>query len=152
EVMAEWFAHLRIGTPGGTLAALVAEKLPFAAFGIFLNAGHLIHLDEWVSSPIYPGSAVALHCGMAIQVDVSPSAPGYFSALMEYGVVLADATLRARLREAYPDCYERCGKRREFMASVLGIELAEEVLPLSNMPTFVPPFFLAPNALLALAS
>jgi Xaa-Pro aminopeptidase len=152
EVMAEWFALLRIGTPGGTLAALVAEKLPFAAFGIFLNAGHLIHLDEWVSSPIFPGSEVALHSGMAIQVDVIPSSPVYFSTRMEDGVVLADASLRARLREAYPDCYERCQKRRAFMASVLGIELADEVLPLSNMPTFVPPFFLAPSTLLALAS
>ena len=58
EVMAEWFARLRLGTPGGELAALVAEKLPFDRFGIFLNAGHLIHLEEWVSSPIYPGSEV----------------------------------------------------------------------------------------------
>ena len=73
EVMAEWFDLLRIGTPGGDLARLVAEKLPFEKFGIFLNAGHLIHLDEWLSSPIYPGSDVPLHSGMVMQVDVIPS-------------------------------------------------------------------------------
>jgi hypothetical protein len=56
EVMAEWFARLRLGTSGGVLHALVAEKLPFEKFGIFLNPGHLIHLDEWLSSPIYRGS------------------------------------------------------------------------------------------------
>ena len=108
EVMAEWFGLLRLGMPGGRLAALVAEKLPFERFGIFLNAGHLIHLDEWVSSPIYPGSEVTLHSGMAMQVDVIPSSYVYFSTRMEDGFVLADGALRARLRELYPDCYARC--------------------------------------------
>jgi hypothetical protein len=150
EVMAEWFGLLRLGTPGGKLAALVAESLPFERFGIFLNAGHLIHLEEWVSSPVYPGSEVALHSGMAIQVDVIPSSPVYFSTRMEDGVVLADAELRRRLRDLYPQCYERCQKRRAFMMDVLGIELREEVLPLSNTPAMVPPFFLRPNMLLAL--
>jgi hypothetical protein len=36
------------------------------------------------------------------------------------------------------------------MMAVLGIELGEEVLPLSNTPAMVPPFFLRPNTLLAL--
>jgi Xaa-Pro aminopeptidase len=149
--MAEWFGLLRLGTPGGRLAALVAEELPFERFGIFLNAGHLIHLDEWVSSPVYPGSEVPLHSGMAIQVDVIPSSPEYFSTRMEDGVVLADADLRGRLRELDPACYERCRKRRAFMIDVLGIPLAEEVLPLSNMPAIVPPFFLSPHTLLTVA-
>jgi len=151
EVMAEWFSLLRLGMPGGRLSALVAEKLPFERFGIFLNPGHLIHLDEWVSSPIYPGSEVTLHSGMAMQVDVIPSSPVYFSTRMEDGLVLADADLRTRLRVLYSDCYARCQARRSFMANVLGLELAEEILPLSNIPAFVPPFFLSPNKLLALA-
>ena len=150
EVMAEWFGLLRLGTPGCELAALVAEKLPFDRFGIFLNAGHLIHLEEWQSSPIYPGSEVRLHSGMAMQVDVIPSSPTYFSTRMEDGVVLADADLRGRLRDLYPGCYARCQKRRAFMTDVLGFELPEELLPLSNTPAIVPPFFLSPNTLLAL--
>jgi hypothetical protein len=36
------------------------------------------------------------------------------------------------------------------MADVLGIELPEGVLPLSNIPALVPPFFLRPNTVLAL--
>jgi hypothetical protein len=36
------------------------------------------------------------------------------------------------------------------MTDVLGIELPEEVLPLSNTCAIVPPFFLAPNTALAL--
>ncbi|MBV8342086.1 MAG: M24 family metallopeptidase [Gammaproteobacteria bacterium] len=149
EVMAEWFEMLRIGRPGGELSALIAEKLPFDRFGIFLNAGHLIHLDEWLSSPIYAGSDLPLHSGMAIQVDVIPSSPVYFSTRMEDGIVLADAQLRRSLQSQYPACYARCQKRRAFMIDVLGIEVAEEVLPLTNLPAIVPPFFLRPNQIFA---
>jgi Xaa-Pro aminopeptidase len=147
SAMAEWFKWLRIGTPGGRLAALIAERLPFERFGIFLNPGHLIHLDEWVSSPIYPGSDIPLQSGMAIQADVIPSSPVYFSTRMEDGFVLADAALRESLRQRYPACFERCRRRREFMIEVLGIDLGEEVLPLTNTPAIVPPFFLEPQRL-----
>jgi len=150
EVMGEWFSLLRIGTRGDDLARLVDEELPFDKFGIFLNAGHLIHLDEWVSSPIYPGSEVQIHSGMAIQVDVIPSSPVYFSTRMEDGVVIADEHLRHQLRERFPECFARCQERRDFMINVLGIEVPEEVLPLSNIPTIVPPFFLEPNTVLAM--
>jgi Xaa-Pro aminopeptidase len=152
EVMSEWFGMLKIGAPGSNLAHLVKEKLPLAKFGIFLNPGHLIHLDEWVSSPIYPGSTIPLHSGMAIQVDVIPFSKTYFSTRMEDGVVLADEELRRRLQAQFPDCFARCQKRREFMTGVLGIELPEEVLPLSNIPAIVPPFFLRPNLVFAMAA
>lgn len=150
EVLSEWFSHLRIGTPGAELARLVNEKLPFDKFGIFLNPGHLIHLDEWVSSPIYPGSAIPFHSGMAIQVDVIPASRIYFSTRMEDGVVLADETLRGQLQAQFPDCFARCQQRRAFMSAVLGIELPIEVLPLANIPAIVPPFFLEPHLVLAL--
>ena len=37
------------------------------------------------------------------------------------------------------------------MIHVLGIEIHEDVLPLSNIPGLVPPFFLSPNTVLAMA-
>ena len=146
----EWFSLLRIGTCGDDLARLVDEKLPFDKFGIFLNAGHLIHLDEWVSSPIYPGSEVRIHSGMAMQVDVIPSSPTYFSTRMEDGVVIADESLRCQLQAQFPECFARCQKRRDFMNDVLGIHVPDEVLPLANIPAIVPPFFLEPNTVLAM--
>lgn len=149
-VMSEWFQQLRIGQPGGELTRLINEQLPFEKFGIFLNAGHLIHLDEWLSSPIYPGSTIPLHSGMAIQVDVIPASPVYFSTRMEDGVVLADATLRDQLQAEFPACFARCQQRRQFMQTILGIEIAEEVLPLSNIPAIIPPYFLSPNTILAM--
>ncbi len=150
EAMGEWFDLLRIGTPGGDLARLVDERLPYERFGITLNAGHLIHLDEWLSSPIYPGSDVPLRSGMAIQVDVIPASDIYASTRMEDGVVLADQTLQRELGQRFPACLERCRQRRAFMHDVLGIDLPAEVLPLSNIPALVPPFLLNPNRVLAL--
>lgn len=149
-VMAEWFALMRIGVSGAQVAQLIADRLPYEKFGIFLNPGHLIHLDEWVSSPIYAHSDIPLQSGMVMQADVIPSSPVYSSTRVEDGLVLADSTLRQQIASAYPDCYARCQQRRQFMTEVLGIELAAEVLPLSNIPGIVPPFFLAPQTIFAM--
>ncbi len=150
EVMNDWFSIMKIGTPGDKFDRLIRENLPYDQFGIFFNPGHLIHLDEWLSSPMYPGSKDIIHSGMAIQVDVIPSSPLYFSTRMEDGIIIADADLRKRLQEMFPECYSRCQSRREFMIRVLGLEVPEEVLPLSNIPAIVPPFFLKPNTILAM--
>ena len=150
SVMAEWFKLLRIGAPGGVLAHLVKTQLPFEKFGVFLNPGHLIHLDEWVSSPIYDGSTDPIQSGMVIQVDVIPASPVYASTRMEDGIVVADAQLRRELAERFPECYRRCQARRQFMQDVLGFDLPGELLPLSNIPAIVPPFFLNPSTVFAL--
>ncbi|MCB8943148.1 MAG: hypothetical protein H6658_05285 [Ardenticatenaceae bacterium] len=151
EVMGEWLQLLRIGTPGHQFVDLVNGRLPYDQFGIFLNPGHLIHLDEWVSSPIYPGSTDTIQSGMVMQIDIIPSSPTYASTRMEDGVVIADAALRQELQARYPDCYGRCQARRDFMQNTLGFDLPDEILPLSNIPGLVPPFFLHPNQVLALA-
>ncbi len=41
-------------------------------FGLFLPPGHLIHIDEWMNTPIYPNSTERLQSGQAIQVDIIP--------------------------------------------------------------------------------
>jgi hypothetical protein len=87
---------------------------------------------------------------MVMQVDVIPASPVYFSTRMEDGVVIADETLRHQLQEQFPACFARCQERRAFMMDVLGIEVPEEVLPLANIPTIVPPFFLEPNIVFAM--
>jgi hypothetical protein len=150
EALGEWFRRLRIGATGDEMARAIFDRLPYDRFGVFLNPGHLIHLDEWVSSPIFTGSTIPLRSGMAIQVDIIPASPVYFSTRMEDGIVLADAALRRQLETLYPACYARCQQRRAFMVSALGIELSDEVLPLSNVAGIVPPFFLQPNQVLAL--
>lgn len=113
--------------------------LPFDKFAVSLNPGHLIHLDEWLSSPVYEGSEEVIHSGMYIQIDIIPRSPRFSSSRMEEGIVIADNSLRGAVRKNYPDVYERCMERRQFMES-LGFELPEEVLPLSNMAGIIVPF------------
>jgi hypothetical protein len=150
EVLAEWFRMLRIGTPGGDLWKRIHQALPVETFGITLNPGHLIHLEEWLSSPVFRDSLIRFHSGMVFQSDVIPASPNYGSTRMEDGYALADASLRRQLQREYPEAYARCLRRRDFMIERLGFELTEEVLPLSNMPAIVPPFFLAPNTVFGL--
>jgi len=121
-------------------------------FGIFLNPGHQIHLDEWVNSPVAPGSTIELRSGMALQVDIIPATgTDYFTTNIEDGVALADEGLRAELSSRYPQAWERIQARRRFMEDALGIELHPDVLPFSNIPAWLPPFLLAPDLAMVMA-
>jgi hypothetical protein len=152
EAVAEWYGALRIGQTGGALQAIVDRHLGDPFFGIFLNPGHQISLDEWVSSPIWPGSTVELRSGMALQVDIIPATgTEYFTTNIEDGVALADEALRSELAERFPDAWARIEARRAFMRDALGIRLHPEVLPFSNIPAYLPPFLLAPNRAMTLA-
>ena len=152
EAVAEWYQALQVGQTGGTLQAIIDRRLADPFFGIFLNPGHLIALDEWVSSPIWPGSTVELRSGMALQVDIIPATgTDYFTTNIEDGVALADEALRDELAARYPGAWARIGARREFMREALGIHLHPEVLPFSNIPAYLPPFLLRPDRAMTLA-
>jgi Xaa-Pro aminopeptidase len=151
--VAEWWGALRIGQTGGALHAIIERHLGDPFFGIFLNPGHLIGLDEWIHSPIQPGSTTELRSGMAFQVDIIPATgTRYFTTNIEDGLALADAALRASFAAAYPDAWDRIQRRRSFMANALGIELHEDVLPFSNIPACLPPFLLRPDRVMTLGA
>ena len=121
EAIVEWYEALHIGQTGGALSEIVARRLGDPFFGIFLNPGHQIHLDEWVNSPVWPGSPVQLRSGMAMQVDVIPATgTEYFTTNIEDGIAFADETLRSELAARYPDAWGRIEARRAFMASPAG--------------------------------
>ncbi|HSL24852.1 MAG TPA: M24 family metallopeptidase [Acidimicrobiia bacterium] len=146
EAVAEWYEALRIGQTGGSLHAIIARRLGDPFFGIFLNPGHQIHLDEWVNSPMGPGSTVELRSGMALQVDIIPATgTDYFTTNIEDGVALADHPLREDFAHKYPGAWARIQARRRFMQDGLGIDLHPDVLPFSNIPAFLPPFLLRPD-------
>lgn len=150
--IAEWYGALRIAQTGGALYEIIVRHLGDPFFGIFLNPGHQLHLDEWVNSPISAGSTTELRSGMAFQVDVIPATgTAYFTTNIEDGIALADASLRAAFAEQYPAAWDRIGRRREFMADQLGIELHPDVLPFSNIPAHLPPFLLRPGHAMTVA-
>jgi hypothetical protein len=152
DAVAEWLEALHVGQQGGVLQAIIERHLGDPFFGIFLNPGHLIGLDEWVHSPVAPGSTVELRSGMGLQVDVIPATgTDYFTTNIEGGLALADETLRAELEATYPEAWARIVARRGFMRDALGIDLHPDVLPFSNLPAYLPPFLLAPERALTLA-
>ena len=141
--IAEWYAELRVGQTGGALHEIIARRLGDPFFGIFLNPGHQISLDEWVNSPIAAGSTTEVRSGMYLQVDVIPATgTAYFTSNIEDGVALADESLRTDTAARYPEMWSRIQARRRFMAEQLGIELHPDVLPFSNLAAWLPPFLL----------
>lgn len=152
EAVAEWYGALWVGQTGGELQAIIDRRLADPFFGIFLNPGHQLSLDEWVNSPVGPGSRIELRSGMVMQVDIIPATGSpYFTTNIEDGIALADASLRATLAATRPDMWERVQRRRAFMRDALGIDLHPDVLPLSNIPAFLPPFLLRPDRAMTLA-
>ena len=153
EAIAAWYAALHVGQTGGALQAIIDRHLGDPFFGIFLNPGHQIQLDEWVASPVAPGSTVELRSGMAMQVDVIPATgTDYFTTNIEDGIALADASLRGQLADRFPDAWGRIEARRRFMSEALGIDLHPDVLPLSNLAAVLPPFLLRPDRAMTRAS
>ena len=146
QAIVAWYETIGIGVTGGDLYAKIHDRIGDAFYGVNLNPGHLIHLDEWMNSPIYSGSTERLQSGMALQVDVIPATgTDYFTINIEDGIALADDDLRAALAARYPEAWERIQARRAFMQSALGIMLKPEVLPFSNIPAYLPPFLLNPQ-------
>ncbi len=141
---AEWYETVGIGVAGGELDALVKSHLGEPFFGVKLNPGHLIHLDEWMSTPIYPGSEKRLRSGNAIQLDIIPATgTAYGTANIEDGVVLLDGNGREELAVRFPDAWARIEARRSFMSDQLRIRLKPEVLPMSNLAGYFAPMMLS---------
>ena len=144
RAIVDWYEAVGIGVTGGEMQAIIEAQLGDPFFGIGLNPGHLIHLDEWLHSPVFAGSEIELRSGMAIQVDVIPATHSpYHTTNIEDGIALADESLRNQLAQKYPETWARIQQRRHFMRHSLGIKLRPEVLPFSNIPAYLPPFWLS---------
>jgi len=150
-MMTRWYASLHVGVTGDEIYQAVQQDIE--ALGIYLNPGHYIGADEWVNAPVYPGSSDVLRSGAYIQSDViASSSMPVRTAIMEDGIVLADATLRQQLQEEYPDCWQRIVERQVFMREGLGINISDDVLPLSNLSGVYFPFMLDSSRIFSLCS
>ncbi len=146
RAIVSWYETIGLGARGSELYEIVHDEIGDPFFGVSLNPGHQIHLDEWVNSPVFSGSDIELRSGMAFQVDVIPATgTEYFTTNIEDGIALADETLRRDFAAKYPEAWSRIERRRAFMNDELGIRLKPEVLPFSNIPAYLPPFLLSPT-------
>jgi len=144
SAVADWYETIGIGVAGGALWKAIHDRIGDPFFGVGLNPGHLIHIDEWMHSPISSGSDIPIRSGMALQVDVIPATgTPWFTTNIEDGIAIADEALREEFSARYPEAWSRISARRAFMGHVLGIRLKPEVLPFSNIPAFLPPFWLS---------
>jgi hypothetical protein len=149
---AEWYETIGIGVTGGQLDAIARRHLGDPFFNLVLNPGHLIHIDEWMNTQVYPGSTEVFVSGQAVQCDIIPAAgPPYCGANIEDGIALLDNRGRDELKSEFPEVWGRVEARRAFMGDVLGIRLKPEVLPLSNLAGAMPPFWLAPQRIVVKA-
>lgn len=146
EAVVDWYELIGIGTTGGSLYDVVHDKIGDPFFGVELNPGHLIGLEEWVNSPIYEGSKDRIKPGMAIQVDIIPgTGTEYFTINTEDGICIGDQGTRNSFMEHYPEAWNRIIARRDYMVDDLGIRIKPEVLPFSNLAGHLPPFILNPG-------
>lgn len=142
-VVANWYEMIGIGVSCGDIYDMVETNFPKKSYGWYLNPGHLIATEEWLSSPIYADSDISLKSGMCLQMDIIPStASKYVSPNCEDGLAIADEKLRKELKCKYPDVYQRIENRRRFMIEVLNIKIKPEVFPLSNLSGLYRPFVL----------
>ncbi|NJC32721.1 hypothetical protein GGR88_000195 [Sphingomonas jejuensis] len=150
--LARWYQVADLAVEGGTLHAAVTETLADAGLRSLLNPGHLTGHEEWSNSPVRPGSRHRIRSGMHMQVDVIPvPMPTGWALNCEDSVVFADDALRADLRARHPAVADRIDARRRFMRDVLGVAVADAVLPLSSTPLCLPPCWLASDRIFALA-
>jgi hypothetical protein len=146
EAAAEWYETIGIGVSGGDIDARMRARLDNEFFKLSLNPGHLLHIDEWMHTPVRPGSTDVFRSGQAVQLDMIP-APGnsYFTTNIEDGIALLDDRGRASFAERFGEAWGRIEARRAFMADGLGIRLKPEVLPFSNLAGWLPPYLLNPG-------
>ena len=143
EAMCKWYETLRIGCTGNDLHWAVHNIIGGSEFGVTLNAGHYTGADEWVNALSFDGSRYTVPDGAYMQADIIASAKDPVrAAICEDGLIVAGEALRRELKAQYPQAWERIASRQEKLRSVIGMEIRDEILPLSNLNAAMFPFML----------
>ncbi len=149
EAMKGWYETLTVGQRSRHVYESVMRIVGNNRFGVSLNPGHQIHLEEWINSPFRSDHDYPIRSGAALQCDIIAFPGGaYVGVHVEDSLVVADSDLRERLRKTYPSVMDRIGARQEMMRDLLGISISDDVLPLSNLQAVLHPFLLDPELVL----
>lgn len=138
-----WLENIKCGIEGHEIFDLIEKELPRKEYGWSLCPGHLTGEEEWMSSPIYENSKELLQSGMLLQIDIIPSVSGYTGSSAESTILLADEELRNKIKQEYPEIYNRMIERRNYMIRELGINLTDDVMPMCSTVAYLRPFLLA---------
>ena len=144
HALTTWYTTASLGVTGDEIARAVSRAFDGSPLHSMLNPGHLTSYDEWLHTPVRPGSDEKIASGMVFQSDIIPTPLPPGRALnCEDTVAFADSTLRAEIRARHHGLWERVQGRRRFIQDALGVSLPEEILPLSDGVLYLPPFWLA---------
>ena len=141
--MAAWYESAKIGVSCGEVYSAVYRHISREEHGITLNPGHSTGTEEWLNSAFFPGSSHRISDGEFVQVDIIASGSNPVrTSICEDAVVFAGERLRAQLREQFPDVYARILARQKAMREILGIQISDDLLPMSNLNGVCYPFML----------
>ena len=152
RAMATWYETLELGAPGGDVFRTITELLEGEAFASSLNPGHLIHYEEWLDSPDPRGLD---RPDRERHGDPERHHPDGDPRRL-------DRELRGhrRDRRRRPASRDRVATSGAVVADhgpprlharPPGIDVRDEVLPLSPTPAYFPPFWLDLDRALAFA-
>lgn len=143
RAIAAWYETVRSGVCAGDVYEAVMGIIGGPEFGVALNPGHNTGMDEWTNSPVYKGSPLPIPSGSYMQCDIIASRSDPFqNAICEDTVVIADRALREQIQQEYPALFARVLERQKRMRELLGIQLDDSVLPMSNLNGVYFPFML----------
>lgn len=146
RALAAWLQTIQIGISGDFLYQNIQTVLPQEDFHWELNPGHFTATEEWLASPFYPDSTCTVKSGQIFQIDIIPSVAGFAGVSAEEGIAIADKDLRTEIQTDYPLVWERIMRRRNYLKKELGIELSEEILPMSDTLAYYRPYLLDKTA------
>lgn len=146
RALATWLQTIQIGISGDFLYQNIQTVLPQEDFHWELNPGHFTATEEWLASPFYPDSTCTVKSGQIFQIDIIPSVAGFAGVSAEEGIAIADKDLRTEIQTDYPLVWERIMQRRNYLKKELGIELSEEILPMSDTLAYYRPYLLDKTA------
>lgn len=146
RALATWLQTIQIGISGDFLYQNIQTVLPQEDFHWELNPGHFTATEEWLASPFYPDSTCTVKSGQIFQIDIIPSVAGFAGVSAEEGIAIADKDLRTEIQTDYPLVWERIMRRRNYLKKELGIELSEEILPMSDTLAYYRPYLLDKTA------
>ena len=146
-----WYETADIGVAGEAVFAAVTETLARGGLRSALNPGHLTGHDEWIHTPIRPGSDRTHRVGHAVSSrhHSDPDASGLGVQLRGRNRLRRRCAAR-RAQSPPSGAWPNGSKRAEsFVRDELGIAISDSILPLSSTPLCLPPFWLASGRLLA---
>lgn len=140
-----WYESVRLGETGSSVLRRVTEICEQNGFGPAIGIGHYVDWEDWPNTPFRPDSDATIRSGMVIDCDIfsTENGPGHI-VHCEDTVAVADEALRADIATRYPAAWGRFRRRQVFMRESLGIELPEEILPLTPLAGYLAPFWLRP--------